>query len=281
MSDEWSKEKNKGANKIIEGLSEYQPSYNALTTGQSSYYRSDLNNAIYSLNGARLPNTTLPFCMQVLKKAEKNESFISEAIKIFSTIETFLVRRQVCGDEPTGLHAVYKSLWNKLSDNGEITALRVYEHISNLPSQPCIDDDEFLDNLLKAPIGKKKIKRFLIESYDRSLKGESPIWDKKTQVEHVLPQNISSWEDFPKFNEETHFECVNLLGNLVPLTGEFNNTVSNKPFLHKKEALMKNTMYKSTRELFEQNNSWDPVDIKSRNEKLAKWALKRWQYLEK
>ena len=111
------------------------------------------------------------------------------------------------------------------------------------------------------------------------MKGESPIWDKKTQVEHVLPQNISSWEDFPKFNEETHFECVNLLGNLVPLTGEFNNTVSNKPFLHKKEALIKNTMYKSTRELFEQNYSWDPVDIKRRNEKLAKWALKRWQYL--
>ena len=46
-------------------------------------------------------------------------------------------------------------------------------------------------------------------------------------------------------------------------------------------ALMKNTMYKSTRELFEQNYSWDPVDIKRRNEKLAKWALKRWQYLEK
>ena len=281
MSDEWSKEKNKGANKIIEGLSEYQPSYNALTTGQGSYYRSDLNDAIYSLNGARLPNTTLPFCMQVLKKAEKNERFISEAIKIFSTIETFLVRRQVCGDEPTGLHAVYKSLWNKLSDNGEITAIRVYEHISNLPSQPCIDDDEFLDNLLKAPIGKKKIKRFLIESYDMSLKGESPVWDKKTQVEHILPQNISDWNNFPNYNDEIHSECVHLFGNIVPLSGEFNNTVSNKSFLEKKKALMKNTMYKSTRELFEQNFSWDPIDIKRRNEKLAKWALKRWQYLEK
>ena len=278
ISDDW---KDHSAIKIIGELSEYQPSYNALTTGRTSYYPSDLNNAIYSLNASKLPKTTLPFLMQVLKRAEENERFIAEAIKIFSTIETFLVRRQVCGDEPTGLHAVYKNLWKTLSESGDITASRVFEHINNLPTQPCPDDDEFFENLISAPIGKKKIKRFLIESYDRSLKGESPIWDKKTQVEHVLPQNISSWEDFPKFNEETHFECVNLLGNLVPLTGEFNNTVSNKPFLHKKEALMKNTMYKSTRELFEQNNSWDPVDIKSRNEKLAKWALKRWQYLEK
>ena len=281
MSDQWSIEKNIGANKIIEELSEYQPSYNALTTGKSSYYRSDLKNAIYSLNGARLPNTTLPFFMQVLKKAENNERFIPEAIKIFSTIETFLVRRQVCGDEPTGLHAVYKSLWKKLSESGEITAIRVFEHISNLPSQPCADDDEFLENLLKAPIGKKKIKRFLIESYDRSLKGESPDWDKKTQVEHVLPQNISNWAHFPNFSEESHSNCVHLFGNLVPLTGEFNNTVSNKPFKDKKEALMKNTMYKSTRELFEENNSWNPIDIEKRNKKLAEWALTRWQYLEK
>ena len=80
-----------------------------------------------------------------------------------------------------------------------------------------------------------------------SLKGESPVWDKKTQVEHILPQNISDWNNFPNYNDEIHSECVHLFGNIVPLSGEFNNTVSNKSFLEKKKALMKNTMYKSTR----------------------------------
>ena len=42
---------------------------------------------------------------------------------------------------------------------------RAGEHISNLPSQLCIDDDEFLDNLLSS-YRQKENKRFLIEAYD-------------------------------------------------------------------------------------------------------------------
>ena len=46
----------------------------------------------------------------------------------------------------------------------------------------------------------------------------------------------------------------------------------------KKEEIAKDTMFKSTRELFEKNNQWTEKEIINRSELLADWALKRWQY---
>ena len=85
--------------------------YNALTTGKTSGYSKDIREHIYRIHGAKLPNTALPFLMCVLKRVEINESYTAEAIRIFNSLETFFVRRQVCGIEPTGLHAVFKNLW--------------------------------------------------------------------------------------------------------------------------------------------------------------------------
>ena len=74
-------------------------------------------------------------------------------------------------------------------------------------------------------------------------------------------RNITDWAEFPAYDEDTHEAHVNLFGNLVPLTGEFNNTVSNKPYSEKNSKITSNIMYKSTRILFESNDDWTPSDI--------------------
>ena len=35
-----------------------------------------------------------------------------------------------------------------------------------------------------------------MEQYDRSLEGESQEWNSYTEVEHVLPRNITDWQSF-------------------------------------------------------------------------------------
>ena len=154
----------------------------------------------------------------------------------------------------------------------------MFNFIKNLQTQACPDDDQFRESLLKAPIGKKVIKRFLLEEYDISLNAETIEWNKRTEVEHILPRNISNWKDFPDYSEEVHALHVELFGNLVPLSGEFNNNVSNKSFLIKKSKIDTNSMYKSTREVFEKYDSWKPSDIQERTLKLTNWALSRWIY---
>jgi len=278
ITDSWLKDDTLDTKKIIENLSEYQMGYNALTTGKTSGYSKDIQEHIYRIHGAKLPNTALPFLMCVLKRVEINESYTSEAIRIFNCLETFFVRRQVCGIEPTGLHAVFKNLWPTLSASGEVTSEKVLRCIKNLNTQKCPDDQEFEDSLKNAQIGKKVIRRFLVEQYDRSLGGEYQEWNKYTEVEHVLPRNITDWAEFPSYDEDTHEAHVNLFGNLVPLTGEFNNNVSNKPYSEKKSKITSNTMYKSTRILFESNDDWTPSDIQKRTNELAQWALTRWKY---
>ena len=169
-------------------------------------------------------------------------------------------------------------MWPTLSASGDVTSEKVLGCIKNLNTQKCPDDQEFEESLKNAQIGKKVIRRFLVEQYDRSLGGESLEWNKKTEVEHVLPRNISNWAEFPGYDEDIHETHVNLFGNLVPLTGEFNNTGSNKPYSEKKLKITINTMYKSTRELFESHDEWKPSDIQKRTNALAHWALTRWKY---
>ena len=277
ITERWSSE-SLDTQKIISELTEYQEGFNALTSGIANHYPRELQTSIYRIYGAKLPDTALPFFMCLLKKVECDPNYLNETIKIFSTLETYFVRRQVCGVEPTGLHAVFKNLWGTLNSNGEVTAVKVFNFIKNLQTQACPDDDQFRESLLSAPIGKKVIKRFLLEEYDISLNAETIEWNKKTEVEHILPRNISNWRDFPDYSEEEHASHVELFGNLVPLSDKLNNDVSNKSFLIKKKKIDTNSMYKSTREVFEKYDSWKPSDIQERTLNLTNWALSRWIY---
>ena len=92
------------------------------------------------------------------------------------------------------------------------------------------------------------------------------------------PQKIYNFEQFPDFSAEEHEQLKDVYANLVPMTSGFNKDLSNKAYKTKRDLINKNSMYASTRELFEQHDEWTPETIKKRGEMLAKWALKRWDY---
>ncbi len=262
---------------IIEDLSEYQKGYNALTTGRSEY-PSNVQKAIDRIYRAKLPSTSLSFLLRLMKRIETQESFIPEALKIFNALETFFVRRSVCGFEGTGLHAVFKRMWGALEEIGELNSENIIKYIKGLPTVAVIDNLQFEEKLKTEPMYGKGISRFMIEEYDKYVHGESPEFNKETEIEHVLPQNINNFGDFPDFTPEQHEQFKDVYANLIPMSAGFNKDLSNKPFKTKQKLINKNSMFASTRELFEKHDEWTPEIIKKRGEMLAKWALIRWDY---
>ncbi len=265
------------SSEIINSLSEYQPSYIALNGGTREKYPKRIKESIKRIYEGGLPASCMPFFMQLLRKLEINPNFEDEAINIFSSLEAFLVRRAICNDEPTGLHAVFKKMWTDLDgSNSKISAESVMNYISKAKTVRIPEDFEFEKQIRENSLFGKKICRFMLYEYDKSLHGEVPD-DEDVTIEHILPQNPANWED--KFTLAEHSKYVNTFANLVLITGKSNSTIGNKNYEDKKNMVMKNAKFKSTRDLFEAYTSWTPEDIENRSQELAKWALSRWKYI--
>tara|TARA_Y100000589_G_C26954705_1_gene548029 strand:- start:105 stop:758 length:654 start_codon:yes stop_codon:yes gene_type:complete len=217
--------------------------------------------------------------MRLLRAVETNPNFENEAIKIFNSIESFLVRRQVCNEEPTGLHAVFKRLWHDLEESGQgITASSVINYIKTPLKRKTvkfISDEEFYKGIKENPIYKKRIDKFLLVEYDKHFGGELKDYSDIT-IEHVLPKNDYHWTD--KFSSEEYLKYVDIFANLVPLTGEFNSSGGNKKYSDKRKLFINKSKCLSTRRLFETFEDWNPTNVEKRAEEIAKWALERWKY---
>ena len=260
---------------IMEYLKEYQAAYNALSNREVKQYIKPIQEALINLSRINLSITTYPFVMQILKRLDDEVEFEDTALEVLKFLESFLVRRAICDREPTGLHAVFKQLWNKLEKKGRYDAKTILEIINEShATQKPPDDEDFIIGIKKVRLAGKKIREFMLEEYDKSFGSEIPIC-KKREVEHVLPKNYIHWKD--DYDEPTHELLVDTFANLVFLTDKVNKEVSNKCYSEKREAIRDNAMFGSTRYLFKEYETWKPEDIRDRANKIADWALVRWK----
>lgn len=259
---------------IIAALAVHQNSYLDIQIGTNfSQHPKGLALALNRLYRTKLPSSTLPFLMLVSQAAKEEEISEKVAIEILQVIESFLVRRAVCGHEPTGLHAVFKRLWSDC--NGDYTAARVSVEISKHKTVVWPTDDELENAIVSRDLYSVGITPFLIAEYDRSLNGDSPLivsW-----IEHVLPTKPDS-EWFKHFSEDEHSTLKDRLANLLPLSSEMNRALSNKPYAEKRPTYLADSAFKSTRLFAEKVEQWTPSSIELRGKELAAWAVSRWPF---
>ncbi|MGB1118727.1 MAG: HNH endonuclease family protein [Parvibaculales bacterium] len=97
----------------------------------------------------------------------------------------------------------------------------------------------------------------------------------KAEIEHVLPQKLTpEWER--SFSKSQHRELVNCFANLLPVERGMNSHLGQKSFDEKKEVVTRDSMYKASREFYEQHNEWNPEAMKKRGQELADWAVEYW-----
>ncbi len=259
---------------IVKELSEYQDAFLDIARGSNlQTHPHELHRAFKLLHEASAPSSTYPFLMQISNGLKKKEVTPENGLAVLQVIESFLVRRAICGHEPTGLHAVFKRLWTDC--NGAPTAVNVTERIREHKTVVWPGDDEVSSAILNRPLYGASVTGYVLIEWNRSLGGDQPVplpW-----IEHILPDKPDK-EWFSVFTPKQHETMKDLFANLLPLSQEMNQSLGNRPYSAKREVYREDSGFKAARKFGDAYSEWTPDKLETRSTELASWAIKRWRY---
>jgi len=269
LRDEWRSVEDPEA--IVAQLAEFQDAFLDIATGGNRQkHEKEVAERMRRLNSLGLPSSTYPFLMQLLNATKAEAVSKKNAIDVLELIESFLVRRAICGHEPTGLHAVFKRLWKDCDDAP--TGLKVAAAIRRHRTVVWPSDKDVRECVTSRPLYGVSVTPHLLKEFNRSLGGDIPT--EEPWIEHVLPEKpVETW--FTDFSKEEHIEQKDLLANLLPLSPTGNREVGNKEYEKKREAFADDSGFKAARDFAKQYAIWTPTDLAARGEALAAWVLKR------
>lgn len=256
---------------MVRTLRRHLVAYNAINSGRLERFDEPVKEHVRRLVSLNRPTSVYPYVMQLLTASMEGAVSASDAAECLSIIESFLVRRALCGIEPTGLHAVFKKLWK--SGGADPTAVR-----AGLTSKTVVypDDPAFEVAIRSGNLYARKVRNYVIEEYERSfttgdvLKHFPPI-----TVDHVVPQaRKGEWAEV--FTEAEHSLLVHTWGNLVPLSNEANSTKGTLSWADARDKLGNETVFSTTKHLYDAYNEWTPRSVRARTETLVEWSLVRW-----
>jgi hypothetical protein len=192
-------------------------------------------------------------------------------IECLDLIESFLVRRAIVGIEPTGLLVMFKSLWNNM--NGIINKEDLKNQIEKRGTTEWPSNERLYTAITTRNIYSSHICKYLLIEYDKSL--DHDVATNEFWIEHVLPQKLNKvWGEV--ITQEDHQKVYNTWGNLIPLTKEMNQEVSQSEYNVKKDQILEQSVFASARKLFREHQKWDKDTIELRNKLIYEWAINRW-----
>ncbi|MBX3495583.1 MAG: DUF262 domain-containing protein [Parvibaculum sp.] len=219
------------------------------------------------------PSSIYAFVCQLVDSVNREEFDESLASEVLLVIESFLARRAICGIEPTGLHAVFKGLWQDLrAKAGGVTPASIKETIKQKTTVSWPSDSELEEAVRNGDLYNRKICRFVLSSYEGDLQGESP--QDEFEIEHILPQaHAAAWRQY--FSDEEHDKYRHTFANLIPLTSKMNNVGGRNPFDAKRSAF-EDSIFATARAVAREYTEWTPEAIERRATVLADWATNKW-----
>lgn len=269
---------------IISDMDQFVDVYLALECGKkSSSFDAALNDQLSRIHRIGKPSSTYAFIFRLCLAVKRTDVESSVAVEILRVIEDFLFRRAICGYEPTGLHAVFKGLWNELFEPvGEppirpavvdaVTAKSVRAAISSKSTVPWPNNEEFVENIKRGDLYRRKVNTFAIREYDNDCPGDSPR--DTFEIEHVLPK--AAGDEWQRIFGNDYKKYLNTWANLVPLSEAMNPSVGNSGYTTVKRAAFQNSMYASARKLAADYSDWTQESMEHRADAISNWAISRW-----
>lgn len=216
-----------------------------------------------------------PLLLRVYRSWEREQISTDDLLKCLDYLESFYVRRLVCGVPTNALNKITLELCLNLPDSKPDMWLQ--ERLTHgSGSRRCPSDQEFAEALVVQRIyPRRKIARYMLVALEEAYQHKEPVDSASATMEHVMPQTLSAeWKltlggDYA----EIHDRWLDTLGNLT-LTG-YNSELGNATFDEKKIKLQ-NTHFELSRILL-QHSQWGPAEIEARGKSLAELALQRWR----
>ena len=219
----------------------------------------------------------------------------NEFLACLRILESYVVRRAVCGLTTKAYNRVFPGLLKKLSAMKAPTAEAVAQHLIGLAggaTQNWPDDKQF--GAAWAEVNTYKVlrsakSRMVLEALElgsrNAIHHESHVLPTAAlHVEHVLPV---AWETHWSTPADENAVLVrnhllHNIGNLTLLTDKLNPTLSNKAFTVKRPEIMKSLLALNAHfqdaKFAVPTPVWDEAAIRERAVKLFKVAVKIWPY---
>ncbi|GAA9678357.1 DUF262 and DUF1524 domain-containing protein [Helicobacter pylori] len=239
----------------------------------------DLNKALSFLVGLEM-DVIYPLLLELYSDYSDRVLSKDDFRSSIDLIESYLVRRAVCGLGTNSLNKVFPSFTKHIQKDEYFKSLEAhFGYLTNNQRFP--NNDEFKDRLITIDFYnkfKKKTKCFLerLENFDDP---KEPVDTKGLTIEHIMPQTLEEeWKrDLGENFQAIHNKYLHTIGNLT-LTG-YNFEYSNKSFQEKKdmEKGFKNSPLRLNQGLRDLE-SFGEEEIKKRANDLADLALKIWTY---
>lgn len=242
-----------------------------------------------------------------------SELSVDEQQLIFTCIESYLVRRAICGLSRKNYNKVFAQQLKKLID-GELSSASLRSVLSALTGEASRwpSDDEFRQQWLlgsaypgRLDAAKLRAVFHRLETALRSEKSEErvPLDLGALDIDHVMPQswyahwplallegaNVASDEataaSFKRFSSDgidarteailERQDAIPRIGNLTLVHYGVNRSLQNSAFDAKRKALFEHSNLHLNRQLM-QRTIWDEAAIAKRGEFLAEIALQIW-----
>ncbi len=205
-------------------------------------------------------------------------------------IESYLVRRMLCGFSSQGLNRLFVELLVKSETIEPSKADEVIiDFLNGQTAENRIwpNDTMLHDNLVGAPlrgtVGRQTMVLEAIESHLRSDKTEVMNQVSLTR-EHIMPEAWQRNWPLPTDTDadeatDARDQAVKEVGNLTLVTGKLNSSLSNAAWNQKKETLKQHTTLRLNWELLQDPpDEWNEETIRERSEYLANAATEIWPF---
>jgi hypothetical protein len=214
----------------------------------------------------------------------------SEFLEMLTDVESFLVRRIVCGHNAKAYNRLFLEALGKLRRAGVPTAAGLRAQLGSSAAESAVwpGDDEFRRHLVNDPLYRTVTPRrmqMILQALDHASRhrySEDMSINSELTIEHVMPQHPSE-DDWPLYLKDgenwldarTEREtATHRLGNLTLLTQPLNSSVSNGPYSLKRTEIANSLL--ALNSYFHQATDWNEAQVDARGEKLADLALRIW-----
>jgi len=219
--------------------------------------------------------TSYPLTLKLYECYARNEISKDEFNQCLVNIESFVIRRMVCGVATNQLKRIFLQAAKDFMSTNTLIWLR--ENLSSgLGGRRWPRDEEFKQGWLHYSIYSVPRRcKLVLDALERSYGHKEPAALEAASIEHVMPQTLTDeWRSMiaTMGADEVHDVWVDTIGNLT-LTA-YNPELSNLGFEEKKKLYA--TSHYSLNEYFSGCETWDSGAIAMRAIQLWEQAKKLW-----
>jgi len=258
---------------ILEKLSKYSEYYLKLKLPNPNELSIPIREQLQRLNQWEV-DVAYPFMLAAMSKRHIGHITDDALLQVLNQIESYVVRRIVCGIPTNRLRRVFARMNTQVTDENYVESCHSYLKDNEWPM-----DQEFCEMFKRARIyipSRLSRTRLILSSLERSYEHHEPIeMTDQITTEHIMPQTLNDeWRQQLGDNSyQVHDKYLHTIGNLT--YSGYNSEMGNAPFETKKGVLSQ-SHFELNKHII-QSETWAEEKIVKRAEELAQRALVIWK----